>query len=49
MDKIWSLLSKNWQPSGGKGREKLSTIQNISAFIEVCTRCFKNTKKYNLP
>ena len=45
MNKIRSLLSKNPQSSGGKGSKKLSTTQDISIFIDVCTKCFKSTKK----
>lgn len=42
---MWSLLSKNSQPSDGKESKKLSTTQNINVLIDVCTKCFKNTKK----
>lgn len=45
IDKTWSLLSKNLKPSGGKGSEQLSTTQDISVLIEMCTRCFKSTMK----
>lgn len=44
IDKIWSLLSKNSKPSG-KGSKQLSTTQNVSVLVEVCTKCFESTVK----
>lgn len=45
MDKLSSLLKELKRLVVGREVKKLSTTQNIIALIEVCTKCFKSTKK----